>query len=652
MESNGYEENTMKISQFEGIKQENLGPQNTNQVPGRQTEMDDTIMDGRYDTNVPYVDPEVQNSSYGEPYNFGSATPRRPKATAINESPRSTLDDYRDRHVNKRSALPDFSLDSDDGPMDVYCLMADTEDERASTYDQIMKSKDSDKWFKAMKEEMNSIKAQGTWDLTELPKGMKAIGSRWIFKRKKNSEGAVERYKARFCAKGFTQVEGVDFTETFAPVAKMNSIRVLLSMATTYDLELQQADVDTAFLYGDVDTELYMKQPTGFIEPGKEHLVCKLKKCLYGTKQAARQWYLKIQSCMMKNGYKSCSADNCIFIKEAMGKISIIGIYVDDLIIACSSSDEVKSIIAFLKKSFSIKELGNLQYCLGVKVDRDRPNGQMFLSQKAYVERLVEKFGLTDCKPCYTPSSMEVLTKPEETWDLQYPYREAIGSLMYLMLCTRPDIANALGCVAKYCDNYDQSHWIAVKRIIRYLNTTKNYRLTYGIGKKNGLECYADASWGSDLDTRRSTTGYITKLDGNLISWKSQRQPTVATSSTEAEYMSLTAAVQEVIWLKRMLSNLKVYSKSKVVIFQDNQGAIALAKNPIFHQRTKHIDIKYHFVREQVESKEFELVYVPTTMMQADFMTKNLPRPKFEKDIFAIGLVEDRQGKVLKKSRI
>jgi hypothetical protein len=159
-----------------------------------------------------------------------------------------------------------------------------------------------------------------------------------------------------------------------------------------------------------------------------------------------------------------------------VGKISIIGIYVDDLIIACSSSEEVKSIIAFLKESFRIKELGNLQYCLGVKIDRDRPNGQMFLSQKAYVERLVEKFGITDCKPCYAPSSMEVLTKPAETWDFQYPHREAIGFLMYLMLCTRPDIANALGCVAKYCDNYDQSHWIVVKRIVRYLNTTKNYR--------------------------------------------------------------------------------------------------------------------------------------------------------------------------------
>jgi hypothetical protein len=195
---------------------------------------------------------------------------------------------------------------------------------------------------------------------------------------KKDSEGRIERYKARFCAKGFTQVEGIEFTETFAPVAKINSIHALLSMVTTHHLESQQADVDTAFLYGDVDTEIYMKQPTGFVQPRKERLLCKLKKCLYGTKQAARQWYLKIQSCMEMNGFVGCEADKCVFMKEGKGMISVIAIYVDDLIIACKSSIEMKSVIAFLKRSFSIKESGNVKYCLGVKIERDRNKRQMF----------------------------------------------------------------------------------------------------------------------------------------------------------------------------------------------------------------------------------------------------------------------------------
>ncbi|MEY3835258.1 MAG: hypothetical protein RI989_686 [Bacteroidota bacterium] len=179
----------------------------------------------------------------------------------------------------------------------------------------------------------------------------------------------------------------------------------------------------------DVDTEIYMKQPTGFVEPGKEHLVCKLKKCLYGTKQAARQWYLKIQSCMEMNGFVGCEADKCVFMKEDKGMISVIAIYVDDLIIACKSSIEMKSIIAFLKRSFSIKELGNVQYCLGVKIERDRNKKQMFLSQRAYIEQLVEKFGLSDCKPCYTPASLDPLIKPDIPNQVSYPHREAIGSL-------------------------------------------------------------------------------------------------------------------------------------------------------------------------------------------------------------------------------
>jgi hypothetical protein len=308
----------------------------------------------------------------------------------------------------------------------------------------------------------------------------------------------------------------------------------------------------------------------------------------------------------------------------------------------------IKSILDFLKNDFSIKEMGDLHYYLGVKVDRIRSQKQLFLSQTAYVERVVEKFGLSDCKPCYTPAEVEPLVKTDGMSTVEFPYREAVGSMMYLMLCTRPDIANAVGCVAKYCDAYDMSHWVAVKRIIRYLNTTKDYRLVYSGDHHDGLICYADASWASDLDTRRSTTGYLFKLDGNLISWKSQRQSTVALSSTEAEYMGLSAATQEAIWLKRLLSELKMYEDKTVVIHQDNQGAIALAKNPVFHQRTKHIDLRYHFIREQIEGKQVEVYYTPTGEMQADFLTKNLTRPLFEKHIKSIGLIEDRQGKVLK----
>ena len=571
-------------------------------------------------------------------------TPSGSKATNITDTPRSQMDDMSDRHVNKRMAMPDFSLG--DGT-DVYCLVADTLDEQASSFDQIMKSTHRDQWLMAMKDEMKSITDQNTWELKPLPDGKKAIGSRWLFKIKRDSEGNIARFKARFCAKGFTQVAGIDFNETYAPVAKMNSIRTILSIVTTEDLELQQADVDTAFLYGIMDMDVYVAQPTGFIEPGKATWVCHLLKSLYGTKQAARQWYKKVNDTMTKNGFVECKSDSCVYTRIGKHEFSIVALYVDDVFIASRTMDGVRSILDMLKQDYSIKEMGNLHYYLGIKIERNRVNKQMFLSQQAYVDQVVTKFGLNDCKPCYTPAEVEQLVKSDGMSTVKYPYREAVGSMMYLMLCTRPDIANAVGCVAKYCESYDSTHWIAVKRILRYLKTTSNYSLVFTGNERSKLTCYADASWADDLDTRRSTTGYLFKLNGNLVSWKSQRQTTVALSSTEAEYMSLAAATQEAIWLKRFVNELKIYADEAVLIHQDNQGAIALAKNPVFHQRTKHIDLRYHFIREKIEEKKTEICYTPTSEMQADFLTKNLTRPLFEKHVRSIGLFQYHQGKVL-----
>ena len=485
--------------------------------------------------------------------NFEPITaPGGSRVTNITESPRSQMDELSDRHVNKRMAIPDFSLS--DGS-DVYCLVADTLDEQASTYDQIMKSPHRDQWIKAMKEEMKSINGQQTWILKPLPDGKKSIGSRWLFKIKKNSEGKIERFKARFCAKGFTQVAGIDFDETYAPVAKMNSIRTILSIVTAENLEVQQADVDTAFLYGIMDMDVYVNQPTGFIEPGKADWVCHLMKSLYGTKQAARQWYKKVKGTMTKNGFTECQSDKCVYIRITKMEFSIVALYVDDVFIASRTMDGVKSILEFLKRDYSIKEMGDLHYYLGIKIERNRANKQMFLSQKSYVGQVVSKFGLSDCKPCHTPADVEPLVKSDGMSTVKYPYREAVGSMMYLMLCTRPDIANAVGCVAKYCDSYDSTHWIAVKRILRYLKTTINHCLVFTGNERSKLICYADASWANDLDTRRSTIGYLFKLNENLVSWKSQRQPTVALSSTEAEYMSLAAATQEAIWLNVLWKN-------------------------------------------------------------------------------------------------
>ena len=309
---------------------------------------DDVDMnDGHFDPNM---DNFVAPNRSSNMDNF-VAPNRSSKVTAVTESPRSQLDDISDRHVNKRMTMPNFNLD--DGT-DVYCLVAEIMDEQASTYEQIMKSDNRDQWKKAMDNEMKSINSQNTWILKPLPDGKKLVGSRWIFKIKKNSDGEIARWKARFCAKGFTQVAGIDFHETYAPVAKMNSIRLILSIVTTENLELHQADVDTAFLYGLMDAEVYIKQPTGYIEPGKEDWACLLLKSLYGTKQAARQWYKKVHGTMTKNGFIECQSDNCVYVRYINSEFSIIALYVDDLIIASTTLNGVKTILDFLKKDFSI----------------------------------------------------------------------------------------------------------------------------------------------------------------------------------------------------------------------------------------------------------------------------------------------------------
>uniref|UniRef100_H3GB69 Reverse transcriptase Ty1/copia-type domain-containing protein n=1 Tax=Phytophthora ramorum TaxID=164328 RepID=H3GB69_PHYRM len=302
---------------------------------------------------------------------------------------------------------------------------------------------------------------------------------------------------------------------------------------------------------------------------------------------------------------------------------------------------EIGEIKKALKREFSIKELGELKYCLGIEIHRNRDDKTIVMNQRAYIQRLAEKFGVEKCKAVHTPAdSNSKLVKPSEDEDFvpRYPYRELVGALMYLATCTRPDIAQAVGEVAKFCERYNKSHWVAAKRILKYLKTTQDLGLVFNGGTKGELIGYADANWAGDLDTRRSTTGYVFFLNGSAISWKSKRQPTVATSSTEAEYMALYNATQEAVWLRQLLLDVGCECVGATTFFQDNQGCIALAKNPAYHSRTKHIDLKYHFLREKVEDKVIVLEYKPTDEMIADGFTKALARPKHRQFLVGLGM--------------
>ena len=546
-------------------------------------------------------------------------------------------DERKVRPARKKRAIVRYQ-DEYDGLM---CLMSEHQDEDATSFDQIMKSDDRVEWMDAMENEMKSIEQHETWDLVPLPKDKKAIGSRWLFKIKRNADGSVNKYKARLCAKGYTQRLGVDFNETFAPVAKMTSIRVMLAISAEMDLEVQQFDVNTAFLYGTIDEELYMKQPTGFEDASKPHHVCKLKKSLYGTKQAARQWNQRLDEYMIGQGFVGADADPCIYVRINDNEYTIMAVYVDDIITVSKDMKTIDEIKCELKKVFKIKDLGDMQYCLGIEIKRDRSQKTISMSQEGYVKKVAEKFGLQDCKPVNSPADENSKLKKmqdDELFKPCFPYREIVGSLMYAMVCTRPDIADAVGSVSKYCERHNNEHWIAAKRVVKYLKTTSKYAIKFNGNEASELVGYADANWASDPDTRKSTTGYVFLLNGGAVSWNSKRQTTVATSSTEAEYMSLYSAVQEAIWLRRLLKDLKYESSGAIKIYQDNQGTIALAKNPTFHSRTKHIDIKYHFAREQVKAGNIELEYLPTNDMVADALTKPLSRKKIEEFARAINL--------------
>lgn len=492
---------------------------------------------------------------------------------------------------------------------------------------------DSKQWIEAMDNEYNSLMENETWELVTLPAGRRAIGCKWVLKQKMKADGSLDKYKARLVAKGYSQKEGIDYEETFAPVVKFMSIRIIFSLTVEHNLHLHQMDVQTAFLNGDIDVELYMTQPEGY-EKGEK--VCKLKRSLYGLKQASRTWNKKMDDTLKELGFRQSSADHCMYTLGTSGSKdwTILALYVDDLILAAKDLRFLESIKDKLKMRFKMQDLGKLKYCLGLEVTEGE--SYLHISQERYITQMLEKFRMEDSKPVATPQDCsQQLTKSApmdaaEQKDMEnIPYRNAVGAMIYAATATRPDIANAVGNVSKFMENPNRTHWNAVKRIFRYLNGTKDYGLHYTKGCRK-LAGYSDSDFAGDLDTRRSTTGYVFQMGQNTITWNSKRQQTVALSTTEAEYMALCHASKEAIWIQKLLMDLGI-ENTEIILYEDNQGCLALANNPVNHTRTKHIDVQYHFVREKLENEAFKLEYCPTENMLADLLTKPIAKHQFQK---------------------
>ena len=491
----------------------------------------------------------------------------------------------------------------------------------------------SKEWKIAADAEYQALIENNTWDLAKLPEGKTPIGCKWVFKVKPDQNGNVGKFKGRLVAKGFNQQYGVDYDETYAPVVRFSSIRAILAFAIQKDMIIHQMDVVSAFLNGTLKEEVYMEQAEGYVKRGQEDLYCKLNKSLYGLKQSPRLWNETLHQFLTDKDFVRAEADPCVYVNTNNKVLTIITVYVDDLIIICSTLNRLKDIKSCLTERFKMKDLGSLHYCLGINITHDKANKQIFLSQEQFIIRKLKEYGLENSNPVDTPRDCNVRMQKNDGVSNSVSkehYQSMVGSLLYLSVGTRPDISQAVGEVCKYTSNPMEVHLTAVKRIFRYLKSTQTLSLLYK-NTDSTLTCYADADWAGDCDNRHSTTGNLFLLSESAISWSSKKQSVIALSTAEAEYISLSSATQEIVWLRRLFNDLGIGINEPTTVFEDNQSAIAIANNPVCHTRTKHIDIRYHYVRKAINDEIISIRYCPTEEMVADILTKPLPRERFRK---------------------
>ena len=494
-----------------------------------------------------------------------------------------------------------------------------------------IKQRDDKKlWQDAIKDEINSLNSNKTWTLVDRPGDKNIVNCKWVFTIKNDECGNPAKYKARLVACGYSQQYLIDYEDTFAPVARIASLRFILAFANQFDLLVHHMDVKTAFLNGSLKEEIYMKVPEGIIN--KNNQVCKLNKALYGLKQAARCWFETFEETLKKKGFKNSAVDRCIYILDRghISKNIYVLLYVDDLVVVTADPETMRNFKLYLMNQFKMVDLKEIKLFLGIKITRNE--NEIAMDQSTYIKAILAKFNMSDCNSVQTPLETNInYHNLNDDKMFNAPCRNLIGCLMYVMLCTRPDLSTAVIILSRYLTKNNAELWQCLKRVLRYLKGTINLRLTYKRCAFNDFLCgYVDSDWGRDEFDRKSTTGYVFKVfEQCVISWNTKKQTTVAASSTEAEYMALHEAVREALWLKSLASSINIHIVNPIILYEDNNGCISIANNFTSHKRSKHIDIKYHFSREQVENKTIKLIYVSTGNQLADVMTKPLAAPKF-----------------------
>ncbi|CAJ2655096.1 unnamed protein product [Trifolium pratense] len=468
------------------------------------------------------------------------------------------------------------------------------------------------KWREAVLEEMKALEKNKTWSVMTLPDGKKTVGCKWVFTVKYNSDGSIERYKARLVAKGFTQTYGIDYSETFAPVAKLNTVRILLSLVANLDWPLHQLDVKNAFLNGDLEEEVYMDIPPGFEDKFGSN-VCKLNKSLYGLKQSPRAWFEKFTYSMKKQGYIQGQADHTLFTKFSQdGKIAVLIVYVDDIVLTGDDIVEMARVKEKLALDFEIKDLGSMRYFLG----------------------------MSGCRPADTPMDPNAKLWEEGSVPVDTGrYQRLVGKLIYLSH-TRPDIAFSVSVVSQFMHSPFEEHLEAVYRILRYLKANPGKGLFFKKTNERNVSIFTDADWAGSVTDRRSTSGYCTYVWGNLVTWRSKKQGVVARSSAEAEFRAMAQGICEGLWIHRVLEELKMKIELSLKLYSDSKAAISIAHNPVQHDRTKHIEIDRHFIKEKLDAGIICLPFVTSSQQTADILTKSLARPTFEHLIGKLGMID------------
>ncbi|KAG8486045.1 hypothetical protein CXB51_019337 [Gossypium anomalum] len=473
------------------------------------------------------------------------------------------------------------------------------------------------------------IEKNQTWELVPRPDKRKVIGVKWVYRAKQNTDGSLNKLKSRLVVKGFSQKYGLDYMETFALVARLDTIRLLVAIAAQMGWKIHQLDVKLAFLNGFLEEEIYVEQPEGFKVPHKEDMVYRLKKALYGLKQAPRAWYSRIDSYLIGLGFERSLSEPTLYVKKENGKTQlIVSVYVDDLLVTEGDQAMLANFKTKMHQMFEMSDLGRMTYFLGMEVTQSQAG--FFLSQRNFAMRILNKFSMQNYKEISTPFSVgERLTSQSNSEKVcETTYRSLIGCLLYLT-ATRPDIMFVVSLLSRFMHCCNEDHFRAAKRVLRYIKGTLSYGMQFYKAKRLRLVGYTDSDWAGSKDDMKSTSGYVFTLGSAIFCWSSKKQNMVAQSIAEAEYVAAAGVVNQAIWLRKILTDLNLYQEGAIEIYCDNQSTVAISKNPVFHGRTKHFSIKLHVVREMEQAHEVKLIHCSSEEQLADFLTKTLGVTRF-----------------------